>query len=231
MPQDESIQVVPSEEGGNGLPPETPAPSVPTEPAVPPVEEPAKPAEPPVAELFELPDGRKVDAETLSKEWKQNFYPDYTRKAQALAAKENLPIPAQKPTVDPEWQPQSYDELLKVAEDRILQSIESREQARIQEQQAIENAVVQQLEELKKIDTSLNENALFQHAMKYGFRDLAQAHQNMRDMSELAKKVQVTTANNIAKRNDAVSVTPGASGARPDPSHFSSAVDYMRSLK
>lgn len=35
--------------------------------------------------LFELPDGRKVDALTLSKEWKENFYPEFTRRSQALA--------------------------------------------------------------------------------------------------------------------------------------------------
>src|SRR4029079_11164306 len=33
-------------------------------------------------ELYELPDGRKVDAQTLQKEWKTNFLPDYTKKSQ-----------------------------------------------------------------------------------------------------------------------------------------------------
>ena len=37
------------------------------------------------AELFELPDGRKVDAKSLTREWKENFLPDYTKKAQRLA--------------------------------------------------------------------------------------------------------------------------------------------------
>jgi len=36
-------------------------------------------------ELYDLPDGRKVDGKTLSKEWKENFYPDYTRKSQKLS--------------------------------------------------------------------------------------------------------------------------------------------------
>jgi hypothetical protein len=36
-------------------------------------------------ELFELPDGRKVDGKTLSKEWKENFYPEFTRKSQQLS--------------------------------------------------------------------------------------------------------------------------------------------------
>ena len=34
--------------------------------------------------LFDLPDGRKVDAKTLSKEWKENFYPEFTRRSQTL---------------------------------------------------------------------------------------------------------------------------------------------------
>jgi hypothetical protein len=36
-------------------------------------------------ELFELPDGRKVDAATLSKEWKENFMPEFTKRSQTLA--------------------------------------------------------------------------------------------------------------------------------------------------
>jgi hypothetical protein len=36
-------------------------------------------------ELFELPDGRKVPAQELSKEWKENFYPEFTRRSQQLA--------------------------------------------------------------------------------------------------------------------------------------------------
>jgi len=36
-------------------------------------------------DTFELPDGRKVDASTLSKEWKDNFYPEFTRRSQELS--------------------------------------------------------------------------------------------------------------------------------------------------
>jgi len=42
-------------------------------------------SETPEKELFELPDGRKVDSATLSKEWKENFYPEFTRRSQKLA--------------------------------------------------------------------------------------------------------------------------------------------------
>ena len=36
-------------------------------------------------ELFDLPDGRKVPAGELSKEWKENFYPEFTRRSQQLS--------------------------------------------------------------------------------------------------------------------------------------------------
>lgn len=216
--------------------PEVDAPSeVTPEPEVTPEikTEPETAAEPstPEVELFELPDGRKVDAETLSKEWKENFYPDYTRKSQALAAKETAPK-TEAPSTDPEWVPQSYEELLTVAEQRVFQKMEQRQREEIETRTRIENEVVTQLETLKKADPTLNENALFLHANKYGFRDLSVAHQNMKDMNALVKTTQEVTAKNIAKRVDPVSITPGSSGgAKPDPSAFSSAVEYMRSLK
>ena len=223
MPPEESMDIPHSE-------PEMETPSVETpEPVAVPEVEPTPAVEPePEVELYELPDGRKVDAETLSKEWKENFYPDYTRKSQALAAKEKDVAPS----TDPEWVPQSYEELLKVAEQRVFQTMEQREKDKVETQQRIENEVVSQLDTLKKADPSLNENALFLHANKYGFRDLAVAHQNMRDMNALVKSTQEVTAKNIAKRADPVSSIPGGTGgARPDPSAFGSAVEYMRSLK
>jgi hypothetical protein len=210
-----------------------PTPSPETETAPTPAE-PTEPATPAAPELYELPDGRKVDAETLSKEWKDNFYPDYTRKSQTLAEIEKGKInnePAPSKYADPTYQPSTYQEIIEAAKIEALKEIETRERTRIEEQRAIENTIAAQLTELKQVDPALNENALFLHATKYGFRDLKVAHQNMRDMSELAKKVQATTAQNIAKRADPVSVTPGGTGTRPDPSSFDSAIDYLRSLK
>lgn len=230
----DSIAVAPSEENGN-TPIETPsepiapiAPVAPTEPT-----EPVTPTEPTV-ELFELPDGRKVDAGTLTKEWKENFLPDYTRKSQELAKvkPETLPNnePAKNKYEDPTYVPQSYEEILKVAESRALDAIEKKEQSRIEAAQAIENTVASQLAEVKKTEPDVNENALFLHATKYGFRDLKLAHQNMKDMSDMAKKVADTTVKNIAKRNDPVSITPGGTGNKPNPRDFLSATDYLRSL-
>jgi len=230
---EETIEVVPSEDNGN-VPAE--APSEPTETATPaePME-PVQPTEPTAPELFELPDGRKVDAETVAQEYK-NLLSDYTRKSQTLAELEKgkLPTsnePAQKPYTDPNWQPQTWAEAIELAKQEAIQEFEGKEKAKAEQYQAIENQVASQLAEIKTTDPTLNENALFLHANKYGFKDLKLAHQNMKDMAETVKKVQTTTAANIAKRVDPVSVTPGASGQKLDPSQFSSAVEYLRALK
>lgn len=227
---DEEIAAAPSEENGN-VPLEAPSEQPQEQTPVVETEQPIKPEK----ELFETPDGRKVDAATLQKEWKENFLPEFTRKSQALAEieKGNLPTKTtvEKPYEKPDWQPQTYGELLKVAEEKVLGTLQQQEQARIEQQKALEDSVNSQLTEIKKTDASLNENALFQHANKYGFKDLRLAHQNMKDMAEMAKKVQTTTAQNIAKRNDPVSASPGATGQRPDPSQFRSAIEYLHSLK
>ena len=225
MPE-ESISVAPSEDNGN-VPLEAPS-----EPTVEPVVEPVQPAEPTI-ELFDLPDGRKVDAQTLATEFKQNFLPEFTRKSQELAQlkeKEPLPEPVKSPYADPEYVPQNYEEIIRTAEERVFRSIEQREADRIATQQAIETSVATQLDEVKKVDPTVNENQLFLHATKYNFRDLTVAHRNMKDMAELAKTVKQQTAQDIQKRNDPVSVSPGATGARPNRESFSSAVDFLRSL-
>lgn len=219
---DETIEVVPSDDGGNE-PIETPS-----EPII----EPVVTTEP---ELYELPDGRKVDAETLSKEWKENFYPDYTRKSQALAAKEQPIVQNDQPTnpiEDPNWIPNSYGEIIKIAKQEVRADLDREQQEQIQRQQEIETNVSNELAEVKKIDSSVNENALFLHANKYKFNSLIDAHQNMKDMAELAKNVQQNTVTNIAKRADPVSVSQSSSGgAKPDASQFNSATDYLRALQ
>lgn len=233
MPPEESIAVAPSEDNGNI--------SVETEPSevvAEPVETPETPAEvvetvtPTEPELYELPDGRKVDAQTLTKEWKENFLPDYTKKSQALAAKETEHITKPiNPLADPNYVPQTYEELAAQIEERTLQKLEAKETARIEQQRALEATIEGQLSEIKKADPTVNEMSLFLHANKYGFRDLKVAHQNMRDMSEAMKTVKQQTAADIAKRADPVSIKPGATGGRPNPSQFSSSIEYLNAVK
>lgn len=240
VPVEPSIDVPPSADNGN-LPvdapiapnpePQTPAAAAPAEPTTP-------PAEPVAGELYELPDGRKVDGATLTKEWKENFLPEFTRKSQTLAAIEkNIAPPVvpqdNKPTnplADPNFVPQTYEELAKVIRESTIAELEGREAAKVAERQAIEDNVSAQLTEIKAADPNLNESALFHHATKYRFTDLRLAHQNMRDMAQVVKETKQATAKDINKRNDPVSINPGAMGATPDSSSFSSARDFLRSL-
>lgn len=229
---EEPIEVAPSEDNGNVSAMEmgTVSPSEPT-----PVE-PATPAEP-EEKLFELPDGRKVDGETLAREWKDNFLPEFTRKSQTLAEIEkaqnsqNINNQPTDPYADPNYIPKNYAELIAEAEARALKKIESREQEALQKQQAVEKEVADQLATIKAQDKNLDENALFLHANKYGFRDLPTAYQNMKDMASLAKNVQQKTAQNIARRSDPVSVSNAPTGGKPNPAQFQNAVDYLRAVQ
>ena len=222
---DETISVEPTVETGGHIVETEPTleqPVTPTEP-----QEPTAPVEP-EAELYELPDGRKVDAETVAQEYK-NLLSDYTRKSQELSQLKQ-PTPVQ-PEIKEEWVPQTYEEIIEKAKQEVFKTFEQQEVEKRQAVEAIETEVATQLNDVKKLEPSINENQLFAHATKYGFRDLRLAHQNMKDMNLLVKNVQETTAKNIAKRQDPVSVQPGAMGAKPDPRQFGSAADYLRSIK
>lgn len=222
---DETISVEPTVETGGHIVETEPTleqPVTPTEP-----QEPTAPVEP-EAELYELPDGRKVDAETVAQEYK-NLLSDYTRKSQELSQLKQ-PTPVQ-PEIKEEWVPQTYEEIIEKAKQEVFKTFEQQEVEKRQAVEAIETEVSTQLTDVKKLEPTINENQLFAHATKYGFRDLRLAHQNMKDMNLLVKNVQETTAKNIAKRQDPVSVQPGAMGAKPDPRQFGSAADYLRSIK
>lgn len=235
MPAEETVDVAPSEDNGN-VPLDAPSLPTPAEPkaseATP--KEPATPAEPVEPVLYDLPDGRKVDAETLQKEWKENFLPDYTRKSQELAKLEKVPDPNlnnQTPKnnyADPNYVPQTYEEIIQESERRALEKFEAKEKAAIEARQQVETAVANEIAELKKADPNLNVDSLFNHAVKYNFNDLTVAYKNMKDMANLAKSVQTETVKNIQKRADPVSTKPGATGTQLNPRSFSSAVDYLR---
>ncbi len=234
MPTEETVEAPASPDNGN-VPvdmPETPAPA----PAAAPVE--AAPVATTEPEQFELPDGRKVDAVTLTKEWKENFLPEFTKKSQELARLTNTPktgapiITEADPLADPEYAPKTYAELVKIAEERMLKTLDSRETAKAAERQAIETAVTEQLTAVKTIDKTVDENKLFLHATKYKFTDLRLAHQNMMDMAAATKAAKQDAAKNLAKRQDPVSVIPGASGGQPQAaSNFANARDFLRGIQ
>lgn len=238
MSDEETMSVEPSADNGN-VPVETPSEQpIETTPPVEVKEETAQPAEP---VLYDLPDGRKVDGTTLSKEWKQNFLPDYTKKSQALAeiekAKNIKPNDTiENPYSQEDYVPKNYEEIISVAEQRAIEKIEAKKQADIDNQKAFEDDISKQISELKKTDPNLNTDALFHHSntyfAKYGvkFPDLKSAHTHMKDVAELTKTVQQTTVKNIAKRNDPVSATGKANGVAPQRGQFQHARDFVKAL-
>ena len=220
--------------------PETPVKEEET-PADPTPETPAETKTEPI--LYETPDGRKVDAETLQREWSENFLPEFTRKSQALAAIERErelnntkdETPAWK---KPDYVPQSYAEVIELAKREALQEIQNSHKAEQERIAAVQTEVDTQLSQIKSIDPKLDENALFVHANKYGFRDLKAAHTNMSDMKKALLDVEQRTVKNLKTReSDPISTGPG--GELPstdgyDPkemSGFEGAAEYLAYIK
>lgn len=221
-------------------------PSVPEEvPATPSPETPPagdkKPDEvTPDAALYELPDGRKVTADVLQKEWKENFLPEFTRKSQKLADIEKVTTP-QDPN-QPEWKrdgyvPKSYGELVELGAQQALAAIEERQRAEAAQRQEVAKAVDGQLAALKTKDPKLDEGALFAHAQKYGFRDLGAAYANLQDMKNIELTTEQRVLKNAGKRIDPISgggSQPSAPGTAVDYSglsQFGGAADFLSRIK
>ena len=185
--------------------------------------------------LVELPDGRKLTPEEVKREY-LNLQSDYTRKSQRLSTYEkgniNNDNQAQDDQAD-DWVPETYDDLY----ENFKQRQEAEKQQVFEQKKAVEEGVVEQLQQLKEKDPSLNESELFTHAMKYNFTDLNLAHSNMKDMFKMVEKTKTETAKNVAKRKaDPISGVQQSGntvndGDVYDPSvRNMSAVDYLNSL-
>lgn len=248
MPEAELVDSVPQPVPADTTPsPEAEAPqeSTPAPEEAPASAEPAADSEPtPAPETYTLPDGRQVDGETLAREWKENFYPEYTRKSQRLAEIERAANPNLNSPADvPEWQrpdyvPKSYAEIIQIAETRALERI--REEAGAEERARAEFTaqVDQQVTAIKAKDANLDENALFQHATKYRFTDLMAAYENMSEMKKVARSVEERTLKNVSARK-ADPVAGGGTPAAPGgdavsygaAGKYSGALEYLRSIQ
>lgn len=170
-----------------------------TEPAAATTEE-AKP------ELVKLADGREVTPEELRSLYEDKLLPEFTRRSQELKKYESQNKPATETPKNDPWIPQSYDEILEKAEQRVSEKFADKLQfaERLQlEQQAREqlaSTIEVQLSEVKKTDPNLNESQLFQHATKYGFGDLRFAYQNMKDMNLAIQSTEQRVAKDLARR-------------------------------
>jgi hypothetical protein len=208
-------------------------------PTVDPQPEEIKPVEP---ELYALPDGRKVDAAGLKREY-ENLLPEFTRKSQALAAIERE-RDINKPRDDtPEWQkpdyvPKDYAEVIEIAKKAAIQEMQSTYQAEQARVDAVKSEVESQVAELRSLDPKLDENALFTHANKYGFRDLKTAHANMMDIKRTAIETEQRVIKNLKTREaDPIATVPGGNAEANDAydpnrmSQYRGANEYLASLK
>ena len=201
--------------------------------------------EAPKEELFDLPDGRKVNAAGLKAEY-ENLLPEFTRKSQELARLkgEGDPKDIKKPEDDvPEWkkpdyEPKSYAEVIEIAKKEALADIQKGREAEQQHVKAIQSAVDTQLGEIRALDPKLDEKALFLHATKYGFHDLKAAHANMTDMRKVAVDTEQRVVKNL-KGREADPVSGGAGGTPAaddgyDPSEtgqYGSASEFLAKVK
>lgn len=197
--------------------------------------EPEAKAEETTEELYELPDGRKVRPEEVVEEYKK-LQSDYTRKSQELASLKKAPITNDNP--DGEWVPQTYEEILSKAEERVFAKMAEQAEAEKQAETMLAEQIDTQLGEVLKIDPKVNQNKLFEHATKYAIPNLVTAYKNMTDMNKAIEATREMTAKNIAQRK--LDPVAGASGEIPvvddneiyDPSARSvPLIEYLRQLK
>ena len=178
---------------------------------------PSPEATPPVAEtvppeptLYELPDGRKVPGEELTKEWKENFLPDYTKKSQQLAALEKFNQPSEQPWQNPDWVPQTGQELLDAAEARIRSSFQKEAEAEKQLKEQVNTYVEGQLAEIKKIDANFDPNLVFQEANKIKTTDLMAAYKNIKERESVVRATEERVLKDLKVRgNDPIASKPG----------------------
>ncbi len=220
MPETEltpSVPVTPSEEPAAVVPADEPA-------AV--VDEPAVEA----PKLYKLPDGREVDAEGLKAEY-ENLLPEFTRRSQELAQLKG------KPDDIPEWKkegytPKSYSELIELGKAEALKEIAAREQSEAIARAEISAQVDSAVAALKVKDPKLDENALFAHANKYGFRDLKLAYENMAEIKKIATVTEERVLKGAAKKIDPIATGSGSgSGSAIRYPQASSATEFLSRLK
>jgi len=204
-------------------------------------EETTEPVEETTPDLYEVSDGRQLTGAQLREEYTK-LNSDYTRKSQKLSEYEKVAI--NKEEEKPAWQnsdyePKSWQEVIETAKTEIQREQAlgtKREQERIQQ---LETSVQTQLDEIKKIEPNIDENALFVHAMKYKFGadNVSGAFQNMSDMKKVVLKTEKRTAENIKRRAGEPIATGGGQPSSDDgydpneAAQYSGALDFLKTLK
>lgn len=209
-------EVTPSVETPVVETPNVETPEAPVTPETPVVETPK------AEERFKLPDGREVSSMELYDLHVNKLLPDYTKKSQELATYKNInkpqdEVPSWK---QPDYIPQSYAEVIDLAKQEAIAEIRRQAEAETARTKEVATYVDTQIAEIRKSDTSLDENALFLHANKFGFRDLKAAHANMQAIKQAAVDAEQRTLKNLKARG----IEPINAGATP--SVDTGAIDY-----
>lgn len=251
MPEMELVDSVPAVQ-----PAATPSPA-PQEPVAAPAAEPVAPAAEPAAPatptetpaaveptpaLFKLPDGREVDAAGLQREY-ENLLPEFTRKSQELAtlkAQSAPPITTEEPAwKNPDYSPKSWAEAIEIAKAEALKDLTANATAAQQAEAQTRAQVETELAQIKVSDPKVDENALFDHAVKYGFTDLKSAHANFKAMRDVALTTEQRVLKSLNTRAaDPIATTPGATVAPKAQDYspagngqFRGALDFLEALK
>lgn len=193
------------------------------------------------APLFELPDGKKVDAQTLAKEWTENFYPEYTRKSQELASFKNKPQEQPKEAVkapwetDPNWTAENYNDLAAPLTQKVAMQVweEIAKQAEAQENAEKEKheAVQREVDYIKSIDKDADPHKVMAHATKYQFPSLVNAWQNMKSMEDAVRLAEERAVKNLTNRSQApVGSAAGAAPTSQIPEELRNASGYEKAL-
>lgn len=210
-------------------------PSVPVTPSEPPKDEP-KPEDvvdtpAPEVQLYKLPDGREVDAATVLQEY-TNLLPEFTRKSQELAKLEGT-----KHEDIPEWKkegfiPKSYAEIIELGKAEALKEILANNAVEEAKRAEVAALVDSALTAIRAKDPKVDENALFAHANKYGFRDLKLAYENMQEIKKVATVTEERVLQGAKKKVDPIATGGGnGSGSVPRYAPAGSATEFLSRLK
>lgn len=209
-------------------------PSVPVtpseEPAVAPAEVETPAVEEPVAEpeKFQMPDGRMLTGAEVKAEY-ENLNRDYTQKSQKLAELTRDEVPEWKKEG---YTPKSYAEIVELGKQEALREMEARASAEEARRAEVSQQVEAQVAALKAKDPKLDENALFAHATKYGFRDLNLAYANMSEIKTVARVTEERVLQGVKKKTDPIATGTGTgSGSAPRYPQASSATEFLSRLK
>lgn len=209
-------------------------PSVPVTPSEEPKVEPAAAeavVETKAPELYKLPDGREVDAAGLKQEY-ENLLPEFTRKSQELATLKGTNIDTTPAWKKDGYVPKSYAEIIEIAKAQAIEDIAQASETAEKQRAEVSASVDAQVAALKSKDAKLDENALFAHANKYGFRDLNLAYENMSEMKRVATVTEERVLQGAKKKVDPIA-TGGASGGGSVPRYAQagSATEFLARLK